>query len=259
MLLARQTGQSIAADRSWRIETALRPVLAEHDAPTIDALVARLLAAPNARLGDRIVDALLNQETSFFRDATLFDAAIEAVTTKTAGARPRIWCAGCATGQEPLSLAMAFSERGAAMPDIVATDVSEGALLRARSGRYSQFEIQRGLAIRRLMNWFTDDREDWVAAPALLRQIVFRRHNLVADAAPGGPFDIVLCRNVLFYLKPALQRVALDTIAASLAPGGLLMLGAGETVIGRTDRFVPSTTYRGLYESVAADPPASPI
>src|SRR3546814_16043183 len=82
-------------------------------------------------------------------------------------------------------------------PEIVATDVSDAALTRAREGRYSQFEIQRGLPVRRMMQWFERDGADWVARPELVRQVQFRRQNLVGDPPPVGRFDIVLCRNVL--------------------------------------------------------------
>lgn len=164
----------------------------------------------------------------------------------------RVWSAGCSFGQEPLSLAMLFAEqpvfRGAAAPEIVATDVSEAALVRARSGRYSQFEIQRGLPIRRMVEWFDTDGSDWIAKPDLVRRIAFRRMNLVAAALPPGRFDIILCRNVLLYLTADDRRQILERFATVLQPDGVLVLGAGETVIGQTEAFRPSVQYRGLYE-----------
>lgn len=254
-LLEARTGQQIAANRAWRIDTALRPLLAAQGVETVEGLVSQLLASDGHDLGDRIVDALLNQETSFFRDAGVIEAAAAAITEVAAergGGRPRIWSAGCSTGQEPLSLAMHFaeaSEAGAAIPEIVASDVSETALARGRAGRYSQFEIQRGLPVRRMMRWFDSNGGDWIAKPELVRAVSFRRQNIVADVPPIGPFDAVFCRNILFYLIPSLRAKVLDRIADVLGPGGLLILGAGETVIGQTDRFRPSKRYRGLYET----------
>ena len=155
-LLESRTGQQIAANREWRIETALKPLMRERGFETLDELVGDVLRSP--AVGDQVVDALLNQESSFFRDAAVLDMIAEAVDAMRADGltrRVRIWSAGCSLGQEPLSLAMLFSERdeatGALAPEIVATDVSDAALARARSGRYSQFEIQRGLPIRRMM------------------------------------------------------------------------------------------------------------
>jgi chemotaxis protein methyltransferase CheR len=249
-LLEARTGQQLAANRSWRLDTALLPLLVELDLPSADALVARLLDGHDHRIGDRIVDALLNQETSFFRDAGVIEGAVRALReTGSAEARPRIWCAACATGQEPLSLAMLFAEDGGPAPDILATDVSGSAIARARTGSYSQFEIQRGLPIRRMMRWFEGDGANWVASKALLSSISYRRHNLATDPAPGR-FDLILCRNVLFYLSAPVRHVVLERVAQALKPGGLLLLGAGETVIGQSDLLRPSVAHRGFYERV---------
>ncbi|MDF2496266.1 protein-glutamate O-methyltransferase CheR [Sphingomonas sp.] len=250
-LLESRTGQQIAANRAWRIDTALRPLATASGVASVDELVAHVRHGRNPALADRIVDALLNQETSFFRDGEAIGAAAAAIAANADGV-PRIWCAGCATGQEPLSLAIAFAERGGAAPEIIASDVSAAAIARARTGRFSHFEIQRGLPIGRMVRWFDQEGEDWVAQPALVRGISWRRSNLVLDPPPAGRLDAVFCRNVLFYLAPELRSRVLDTIARSLKPGGLLMLGAGETVIGQSDRFVPSKQFRGLYELVAA-------
>lgn len=253
-LLETRTGQRIAANRAWRIDTALTPIATERGAASIDELVAAVRDGSNAALADQIVDALLNQETSFFRDAGAIEAAAEAIAAVAAG-KPRIWCAGCSTGQEPLSLSMALIERGVDH-ELIATDVSARAISRARAGRYSQFEIQRGLATTRMLRWFDQDGSDWIAQPALVRGITWRRSNLVLDPAPGGRFDAIFCRNVLFYLAPHLRPHVLDAIADSLQPGGLLMLGAGETVIGQSARLAPSKRFRGFYELSARARPA---
>lgn len=249
-MLEARTGQQLASDRAWRLDTALKPLLRERGLDGLDQLVRELLAGGDAALGDRIVDALLNQETSFFRDAAVFDLVGEALAELAPGRRARVWSAGCATGQEPLSLAMLLAERGLDF-EILATDVSEGALSRARQGRYTQFEIQRGLPIRRMMRWFDAADPDWVAKPELMRHLAFRRVNLVADQCPAGRFDLILCRNVLLYLAPAQREAVFARLAAALRPGGLLLLGAGETVIGQTSALVPSNRFRGLYEAAA--------
>jgi chemotaxis protein methyltransferase CheR len=260
-LLEARTGQQLAPARAWRIDTALGPLLTAAGARDAEDLVSRLVGAGDPGLADRIVDALLNQETSFFRDAGVIEAAaaaIMAVAAEDASGprRLRIWSAGCATGQEPLSLAMHFAEVGGVAPDIVATDVSEGALTRARAGRFSQFEIQRGLPVRRMMRWFDSVGGDWIAKPELMRMVAFRRHNLVADAPPVGRFDAIFCRNVLFYLSPARRSAVFDRLAAALRPDGLLVLGAGETVIGLSDQFRPSPRFRGFYEIALSTPMA---
>lgn len=255
-LLEARTGQQISAYRSWRLDTALKPLLRARNLATLDQLVTQLLQGTDRQIGDHIVDALVNQETSFFRDAQVFEMLADAILgAERDGRRARIWCAGCSTGQEPLSLAMQFAERresnGAPMPEIVATDVSDAAITRARSGRFSQFEIQRGLPVRRMIRWFDATGADWVAKPDLLSLVTFRRLNLVSDQPPPGQFDIVLCRNVLLYLSTDTKRQVFPKIAAALKPRGLFVMGAGETVIGQTRLFEPSKRFRGLYETLS--------
>jgi chemotaxis protein methyltransferase CheR len=260
-LLEQRTGQQIAANREWRIETALKPVLRERGLETLDDLAGVIVDGRDPVVADQVVDALLNQESSFFRDAAVLDMippALDAMRADGPPRRLRVWSAGCSMGQEPLSLAMLFAEHEAATglqsPEIVATDVSENAISRARAGRFSQFEIQRGLPVRRMMRWFDTVGVDWIARPELVRRISFRRLNLVADPLPIGRFDVILCRNVLLYLSPSLRSQVLDRLAQVMRPGGLLVLGAGETVIGQTEAFRPSPDYRGLYEPTGVVP-----
>jgi chemotaxis protein methyltransferase CheR len=249
-LLEARTGQQIGHGRAWRLETALRPILRDHAIEGLDALVGRLLDGRHPHLADIVVDALLNQETSFFRDPAVFGAVAELLDGITER-RPRIWAAGCSAGQEPFSLAMMIAERDRPASEIVATDVSEPVLARARLGRFSHFEIQRGLPIVRMMRWFQAAGEEWEAKPELRRMVSFRHNNLVTDPAPSGQFDVVLCRNVLFYLALPIRRRVLGRLAGALRPGGVLVLGAGETVIGQSDAFEPSKRWRGLYEPLA--------
>lgn len=257
MLLEQRTGQQIAANRAWRIETALKPLMRDKGLDTLEDLIAALVMARTGELADMVVDALLNQETSFFRDTGVLDTVADAIhdmRAETPHRRLRIWSAGCSTGQEPLSLAILLSERdggnSSVLPEIVATDVSSGALTRAKAGRYSQFEIQRGLPVRRMISWFDSVGEEWVAKPDLVRKVHFRQQNLATDAAPAGKFDVVLCRNVMLYFAGAVRKQVFDTLSSALRPGGLLVLGAGETVIGQTRDFTPSARYRGFYEAV---------
>lgn len=254
-LLEARTGQQIAAYRSWRIDTALKPLLRDRGLASLDALVAVLMDGADKRVADQIIDVLVNQETSFFRDAPVFDMIADAVrTVEATGRRARIWCAGCSTGQEPYSLAMLFAERdgGGPLPDIVATDVSDAAVTRGRAARYTQFEIQRGLPVRRMMRWFSAVGDDWVARDELRAMVSFRRLNLIADPVPPGRFDIILCRNVMLYLAIEPKQAIFANFARALAAEGMLVLGAGETVIGQTRLFEPSLLYRGLYHRADA-------
>jgi chemotaxis protein methyltransferase CheR len=261
-LLEARTGQQTDATRVWRIGTALKPLLRELDMQSFDALVAALVAPGAAALADRVVDALLNQETSFFRDALVIESvatAIEQLDAAEPNRRPRIWSAGCSGGQEIYSLAMTLLDRGnfrcANLPELLGTDVSANTVTRARLGQFSQFEVQRGLPIRTLMRWFEPAGETWTIRREIARAIKFRQHNLVDGPMPPGLFDIVMCRNVLLYFPQQMREQVLERLARSIRPDGLLVLGAGETVLGLSDAFDPCQQFRGLYRR-RADPPA---
>lgn len=265
-LLEQRTGQQIAANRAWRVETALKPLLREEGLASLDALVARLVRDADLTLSERTVEALLNQETSFFRDPGVIDqihVAARAMQADSPDRRLRLWSAACSTGQEPLSLAMLFSEHpewADRMPDIHATDISTSAIARAKAGRFTQFEVQRGLPIKRMVRWFEPAGNDWQASPELISRIQFRRHNLVGEPPLPGRFDVILCRNVLLYLSHPLRRQIFDDLAQALRPGGLLVLGASETVIGQTDALIPCRTFRGFYRrALEARPLGAPL
>jgi chemotaxis protein methyltransferase CheR len=254
-LLGARTGQQLATGRRWRIETALRPLLAQHGIATLDALVSRIVSGENPAMADAAIEALLNHETSFFRDVAAFrllegQGLARLRTARAATKRLRIWSAGCSTGQEVYSLAMMISDQPERWRDwkidIVGTDLSPMAIERAREGRYTQFEIQRGLPVAQMLRRFDQEGEQWRACAALRQSVQFRIHNLVGPP-PMGLFDVVLCRNVLLYFAPDVRSLVFGRLASAMAADGLLMLGAGETVMGQTDQFVSDYECRGLY------------
>ena len=243
-LLEARTGQRLSVGRQWRIEIALVPVLKRHDISDCDALVRQLSASTGSLLADETVDALLNNETYFFRDQTAFAKLPQLMETiareRTKDRKIRVWSAGCSTGQEIYSLAMQFCENEALWDgwtiDLLGTDISRTAIEQAREGNYSQFEIQRGLPTRHMLRWFEQRDDRWIIDDRLRQMVNFRRHN-VLDTPPLGLFDLVLCRNVLLYFPAENRSRALANAAKVLAPDGALMLGAGETVLGYTDAF----------------------
>lgn len=268
-LLEARTGQQLTIGRRWRIETALSGLLRERGLATYDELISLLVMGREAALASRVVEALLNNETYFFRDRNPFDLlSADALPTlaerRQATRHLRIWSAGCSTGQEAYSLAMMFAEqpdRWAGWTiDILATDVSAACIGRAKKGIYTQFEVQRGLGVKQMIQWFDECDNGWRAANTLRRSVHFQVHNILEHTPHPGQFDVVLCRNVLLYLSPEKRSLAFDRLAAAIAPDGWLMLGAGETVIGQTRRLVADTERRGLYRHACGDelhaPPA---
>ncbi|MGH6781574.1 MAG: CheR family methyltransferase, partial [Sphingomonadaceae bacterium] len=136
--------------------------------------------------------------------------------------------------------------------DIVGTDISAGAIARAKTGIYSQFEIQRGLPMTMMVRWFDQDGDNWYARPELRRRVQFRRHNVLGEPPVPGKFDLILCRNVLLYFPAPVRIAAFERLASAIEPDGVLMLGAGETVLGQTGKFVSERELRGLYRPSAS-------
>jgi chemotaxis protein methyltransferase CheR len=258
-LLEARTGQQLTLSRRWRIETALSALLRERSISTLDELITILVMGKEPSLSQKVVEALLNNETYFFRDRAPFDvlqrhALPELAKRRHKTKRLRIWSAGCSTGQEVYSLAMLFAEqpedwRGWTI-DILGTDVSTDCIERARRGSYSQFEVQRGLGINQMIKWFEETADGWRAVEPLRKPLRFQVHNLLEPSPHPGDFDIVLCRNVLLYLSPEKKSLAFERIAGALAEDGWLMMGAGETVIGQTGKLASDMNARGLYRLV---------
>jgi chemotaxis protein methyltransferase CheR len=255
-LLEARTGQQLTMSRRWRIETALSALLRERGISTLDELITILVMGKEPGLSNQVVEALLNNETYFFRDRTPFDmlsrVALPALAVKRASKkRLRIWSVGCSTGQEAYSLAMLFADQPDQWKgwtvDIIGTDVSSAVVDRARAGVYTQFEVQRGLAITQTIRWFEECGDGWRIVEPLRKNIRFQVHNLLEPTPHPGAFDIVLCRNVLLYLSPEKKTFAFDRLASAMAPDGYFMLGAGETVIGQTKKLVADSQARGLY------------
>lgn len=255
-LLSRRTGQTLSENRLWRIDTALKPLMLHHNITTLVELVDRLDRAKGDLLATEVTDALLNNESFFFRDLLLFEHLNNNVLNdlRTANASRKslsIWMAGCSTGQEAYTMAMLFADDPVRWQGwrvrLVATDVSASVINQAVAGRYSQFEVQRGLPIGKMIKWFEQDVEMWRVRPELRSRVEFQRQNLMEQVPDGRPFDLILCRNVLLYFSLPMRSQVFARLKSAISPNGYLMLGAGETVIGQTEDFRSSAVHRGFY------------
>ncbi len=260
-LLAERTGQRMSESRRWRIGTSLAGIFRERGISNVDQLVCLLALDKESQLEQDVVEALLNNETYFFRDKPTFEQLSDDILPQLAERRRdkrrlQIWCAGCSTGQEVHSLAIMFNDMGSVWDgwsiDILGTDISHKAISAARSGHYSQFEVQRGLTVAQMLRHFDETINGWQMHSDARNFVRFQRHN-VLDAPPArSQFDLVLCRNVLLYFDGETRRRAFARLQEAIAPDGYLMLGAGETVVGQTDQFRPSGSRVSLYEPATA-------
>ncbi|OCC22859.1 hypothetical protein MB02_13855 [Croceicoccus estronivorus] len=258
-LVELHTGQQFGSNRRWRIRSALASLLRDRGIVSSENFALRL--THDAELVRDVVDALLNNETYFFRDRMVFDQLAEQVLPAL-GRRNRrtrrlsVWSAGCSTGQEVLSLGMVLADRKAHWSgwavDILGTDVSATAVAAAREGIYSQFEIQRGLGIGEMLSFFEERTDGWQASDSLRAMARYTTHNVLDGPPATECFDLILCRNVLLYFDQETRCRALANLARALAPGGYLLLGSGETVIGQTDLLEIDSDNPGFFRHAAA-------
>ena len=266
-LLEARTGQHLTESRRWRVNSALAGIFRQHGISNVDQLVCLLADPVSGDLAQEVVEALLNNETYFFRDKPTFDQLPGEILPELASRRKdvrrlSIWSAGCSTGQEVYSLAMLFAEQAERWQgwtiDIIGTDVSHRAIATARSGLYSQFEVQRGLGVTQMLRHFDETPRVWLVRDDVRRMVRFAQGNLLTGQHPGRiPFDLVLCRNVLLYFDRQVRGTAFARLSGAVMPDGFLMLGAGETVVGQTDRFVPTSRRASFFEPVTPPLPAA--
>lgn len=249
-------GLVLSPDKQDLVESRLLPVARKAGFNHPGELVAALKNAGDCALLTAAVEALITGDTHFFRDKSAFDHVRQTIVPAllAAGRRSRtirIWCAAASTGQEAYSLALRLRNTAARLAgwtvEILATDLSDRALDRARQGLYTHFEVQRGLPIKLLIEHFTKSGDQWRIASELRPMVRWRQLNLLRDFSSLGSFDVVFCRNVLMYFDRETRRDVLDRVAHVTAHDGYLVLGATETVVGTTDRFRAVTGQSGLY------------
>ena len=219
---------------------------------------------------DALVRSLLIPVTEFFRDPLAWDALASEVLPVLAekareGRTIRVWCAGCASGEEAYSLAIAMLEAGIPPErlSIVATDLDAGALQQAGAGTYDAGRMANVGASRRA-RFFHARKGAFGASDGLQDVIEFRLHDLTRDPPPEGPFDVVVCRNVLIYFDDPLQQRVLRAFEDALRPGGTLFLGRSEAIPKQGGSFEPISRTLRIFRSskdadAAAAPPGGPL
>jgi len=261
--LKRRSGLVLSADKQYLVESRLLPVARKAGLANLGALVEALRPGGNETLMNAVVEAMATNESFFFRDKIPFEHFRSIVMPALMAARRasrtiRIWCAAASTGQEPYSLAMTLKamEREIAgwRIEILATDLSNEVLEKARAGLYSQFEVQRGLPIQLLIKHFMQVGELWQIAPDIRAMVKFRRLNLLSNFSSLGMFDLIFCRNVLIYFDQETKIGVLENLSRAVASDGYLVLGAAETVVGLTDSFKVVGDKHGLYAPNARTP-----
>ena len=233
-----RSGQVLHPGKLALYDARLMPLLRREGFSSAAELAGCIRERGHEALGSETVGRLVNGGGRFFSDPdTLSHCVDEFLVARAArqqGGKLRIWCAGAGHGQEAYSLAILIGENEALKGlsiDLLATDMSTEAVERTRAGTYSHFEIQKGLAVNRMLAHFRPlaDRS-WQAMGPLRNRIAVRVHNLLDSAEGLGRFDLILCRRVMSSMAPVGQMRALETLSGRLLPGGLLVTGDDETI-----------------------------
>lgn len=254
-------GLVLTDDKSYLVTTRLESVVRGYGCATFAEYFGRLQQTHARQMRDELVEALTTGETSFNRDGHPFEefrrqilpwlaeSVLHRRDRRQSVPMARLWSAGCSTGQEPYSLAIAIREFLQANPHldlrsedfpILATDVSNRSLQVAKAGKYTERELDRGLARDLQVRYFETDGEYRVAQPTLRRMIEFRQLNFIDPLIAIGPFDVIFCRNVLIYFDTETRQRLCERFSQVLRPQGLLVLGAAESLYGLTVPLVQS-------------------
>ena len=233
----------------------------QHGLPDVTTVLARVRSGNHTVAAD-VIDAMTTNETSFFRDQHPFDDIVATIipdlVSKLGPSDPlTIWCAASSSGQEPYTIAILLNEHFGDLVRrrrvrIVATDLSPTMVARTKEGRYSQFEVNRGLPAKHMITYFQQQGRDWIVRSDLRDMIDARNLNLLEPWTSIPRCDLVLLRNVLIYFPADVKHKILGRVKDQvLKPHGYLLLGSSETMVGgpqvyQTTKLAKATCYRPI-------------
>jgi chemotaxis protein methyltransferase CheR len=259
-LLRERSAVVLDADKRYLVETRLAPLVRQLNLGSISELVGQVRGEPDNGLPRQIVEALVTTESTFFRDHHPFEALRKVVlpdliNRRSAERRLHIWCAASSTGQEPYSVALLIREHfrmlGGWKLTLLASDLSREVLARAREGRFTQIEVNRGLPAALLVRYFEQLGTDWQLQPSVRGMVEFQEINLARPWPALPRMDLVLLRNVMIYFDVETKKAILARLTRVLRPDGYLLLGGAETTINLHDAYRRIEPLKaGLYQLV---------
>jgi chemotaxis protein methyltransferase CheR len=239
-----QAGIVLEDDKHYLFESRLTPIVRQLGLGSINDLCALMQATRETEVGRQVVEAMTTNETYFFRDPAHYDAIRTVLLPRLKEERRdlkklRFWSAAASTGQEAYSLAMLLLQEGFGdwNIDILGTDFSSQVLERARTGKFQQIEVNRGLPAALLVKYFRRSVMDWQVSETVRRMARFETIDLRKSMRALGPFDLVFCRNVMIYFDAETKKNILRELHGTLFRGGWLMLGGAETAFGVEEWF----------------------
>jgi chemotaxis protein methyltransferase CheR len=231
----------IEPNKAYLLESRLMPVARQNGLGSLAELVAQLRRPGSQGLGRQVVDAMTTNETSFFRDLHPFDALKTTILPDLIRARQQersltLWSNACSSGQEIFSIAMLlrenFPELAGWRVRLIASDLSQAVLEKARSGVFNQTEVNRGLPMQLLLKYFTRNGLHWQVNDTIRNWVEFIEVNLIQAWPPSLPkMDVIFLRNVLIYFDPPTKTAVLNRASKQMRPDGYLFLGGAETTM----------------------------
>ena len=249
-LINTYSGLSLTTDKLYLAQSRLLPLLTKYNLSSFAELIECVQTNKPSKLRDEFIESMVTNETSFNRDTHPFDALRSHVLPMIFASKLerrqnqgipfnkiRVWSVAASTGQEPYSIAMAIAEYVAMSADtklgcdqfwILASDISDRALDAAKLGAYVDLEMNRGLTLEQKEKYFVRSGDKWLVSNQLKRMIEFRKLNILQSVSDLVGFDLVFCRNLLYYFDEPARIVVCDKLINSLNPGGILIIGSAE-------------------------------
>ena len=243
-------GIVLGEGKQYLVNSRLSSLLSKFRVQTVDDLINLAMEEkPNNKAQEEVIDAMTTNETLWFRDTYPYKALETIILpelAKKAKYPVRIWSAACSSGQEPYSIGMIIQEQMSKMlhidpkqTQIIGTDLSPEMLSICRRGQYDVHALSRGLSPERKEKFFrTTHNPNMMAIDSRVKSMVeFRPMNLLGSYALMGRFDVIFCRNVLIYFSNEVKADILRKLTMCLNPGGYLILGSTETLVGVSDKY----------------------
>jgi chemotaxis protein methyltransferase CheR len=256
-------GISIGDEKAYLLESRLARMLAESVFESFEELYVQICNCNDPDTIDDIIDSITVNETFWFRDKTpwlimeelLLPAYIMELREGKRN-RVRIWSAASSYGQEPYSIAMCIDHylvshgvRDFTLDhfEICATDISHTVIQMAKTGRYDNISIQRGLEDNYRSAYFKNEGRIWTLNEKIRNAVRFQQFNLINEFFSFGKFDIIFFRNVLIYFSDKLKKEMMVKIKTSLYPGGALFIGNSELFTDYDTNYIAVQHRNGIY------------
>jgi chemotaxis protein methyltransferase CheR len=255
-LVQQHSGVVLEPHKDYLATLYLSNLVSQNGFESLAQFVEHLQRQSFGELHRQTIEALLINETSFFRDSYPFETLRAAILPELLQSRSiekslNIWCAACSTGQEPYSIAILIREDFPELQNwkirIIASDLSQRALTRAQRGQYTNLEVGRGLSPALRDRYFYKTHSSWHITSDIQRMVEFQQLNLIHDWQQLPKLDIIFLRNVLIYFEIETKQKILSKVREYLRSDGYLFLGGGETTLQLDPEFEVVQRRTALY------------